>query len=471
MAGYGPPVDGPTRPYPSRHRSAPFSLSPLVLLRFFSLSPSLLLLTRLVEGTVGGRGQGRPMTYVSPSSSPSSPPALGSLPFLPFPSLAIHVLATRSVANNADATRRTSPEAHALPSSALPSPFFAPSPSLAPRSSGLHQIPRTHLLASLMRGTISGLGPRVSSFALCPTPRTPPTSRSASAYTSHIRARASHIAAGAPSRPRGCAARTPLPSSILCVSSLLSPLRVLMLMCSATSGFAFPHLTEAEAEDRMNASVPGCGCARHYDEGALRDQALRKATLRATATGRSTTSPLSSSPTFPGSPTAIPPHYEILYENPVNPRSGNNLCGVDLDRECAELTSIWGNDDDHMDEQFLRPAIGRTFSIELTHPSFNHAIAIANNVDPTLDQTTVELPIVPVGDQYTLQFVNITDINQIFATSGDFSIAAAASPSSTVSTASPSPTSTSIPAAGMSTPAAMSGISSAFTSIGIVPSP
>ncbi|KAJ7832955.1 hypothetical protein B0H13DRAFT_2679039 [Mycena leptocephala] len=193
---------------------------------------------------------------------------------------------------------------------------------------------------------------------------------------------------------------------------------------------------------------------------------------------------LSSSPTFPGSPTAIPPHYEILHENPVNPRSGNNLCGVDLDRERAQLTSIWGNDDDHMDEQFLRPvrlvwkrleladgAIGRTFSIELTHPSFNHAIAIANNVDPTLDQTTVELPIVPAGDQYTLQFANITDINQIFATSGDFSIAAAASPSSTVSTASASPTSTSIPAAGSSTPAAMSGIPSASTSIGIVPSP
>ncbi|KAJ7849769.1 hypothetical protein B0H13DRAFT_2674659 [Mycena leptocephala] len=182
-------------------------------------------------------------------------------------------------------------------------------------------------------------------------------------------------------------------------------------------------------------------------------------------------SPLRSSPPFPGSPTAIPPHYEILYENPVNPRPGNNLCGVDLDRERAQLTSIWGNDDDHMDEQFLRPAIDRTFSIELTHPSFNHAIAIANNVDPKLDQTTVELPIVPAGDQYTLQFVNITDINQIFATSGDFSIAAAASPSSTVSTASASPTSTSIPAAGSSIPAAMSGIPSASTSIGMVPSP
>ncbi|KAJ7761636.1 hypothetical protein B0H14DRAFT_3510917 [Mycena olivaceomarginata] len=100
-----------------------------------------------------------------------------------------------------------------------------------------------------------------------------------------------------------------------------------------------------------------------------------------------------------------------------------------------------------------------TFSIELTHPSFNQAIAIANNVDPTLDQITVELPIVPASklsipstqDQYTLEFVNITNINQIFATSAQFSIAAAASPSlsatSAISTTPPSVVGTSTPVA------------------------
>ncbi|KAF7365734.1 hypothetical protein MVEN_00447200 [Mycena venus] len=98
-----------------------------------------------------------------------------------------------------------------------------------------------------------------------------------------------------------------------------------------------------------------------------------------------------------------------------------------------------------------------TFSIELSHPSFNAAIAIANNVDPTLNQITVELPIVPGGDQYTLEFVNITDINQVFAMSGDFSIAAAASPSASAS-AIPSTTSASfsVPLGGSSTPTAMS---------------
>ncbi|KAK7042852.1 hypothetical protein R3P38DRAFT_2892408 [Favolaschia claudopus] len=56
---------------------------------------------------------------------------------------------------------------------------------------------------------------------------------------------------------------------------------------------------------------------------------------------------------------------------------------------------------------------------------YNMAFAIANNVDPTLNQLVIELPLVRAGDQYTLEFVNITNISQIFAMSPDFSIAAA----------------------------------------------
>ncbi|KAJ7634048.1 hypothetical protein B0H17DRAFT_845700, partial [Mycena rosella] len=62
------------------------------------------------------------------------------------------------------------------------------------------------------------------------------------------------------------------------------------------------------------------------------------------------------------------------------------------------------------------------FSIELTHPSFNNDFAIANNVDPTKNSLTVLIPEVPPEDGYTLQFVNITNINQIFSTSSSFSI-------------------------------------------------
>ncbi|KAJ7154961.1 hypothetical protein C8R43DRAFT_1000801 [Mycena crocata] len=103
-----------------------------------------------------------------------------------------------------------------------------------------------------------------------------------------------------------------------------------------------------------------------------------------------------------------------------------------------------------------------TFSIELFHPSFNEAIAIANNVDPSTGQITVALPIVPAGDQYTLEAVNITNINQVFATSADFNIAAAPSPSMTLSSASATAPA-SIPVGGSS--ASASGIPS-----GVIPS-
>ncbi|KAF7312804.1 hypothetical protein MKEN_00963800 [Mycena kentingensis (nom. inval.)] len=76
------------------------------------------------------------------------------------------------------------------------------------------------------------------------------------------------------------------------------------------------------------------------------------------------------------------------------------------------------------------------FSIELHHDSFNQDFAIANNVNPAAKSITIDLPQVPAGDGYTLNFVNITDITKVYASSGEFSIAAAASGSATRSTAS-----------------------------------
>ncbi|KAF7312810.1 hypothetical protein MKEN_00964400 [Mycena kentingensis (nom. inval.)] len=76
------------------------------------------------------------------------------------------------------------------------------------------------------------------------------------------------------------------------------------------------------------------------------------------------------------------------------------------------------------------------FSIELHHDSFNQDFAIANNVDPATKSITIDLPQVPAGDGYTLNFVNITDITKVYASSSGFSIAAAASGSATRSTAS-----------------------------------
>ncbi|KAJ7681080.1 hypothetical protein DFH06DRAFT_1315810 [Mycena polygramma] len=69
------------------------------------------------------------------------------------------------------------------------------------------------------------------------------------------------------------------------------------------------------------------------------------------------------------------------------------------------------------------------FSIELNHPSFNSAFAIANNVNPADNNATIVIPPVPAEDNYTLTFVNVTNINDVFATSPSFSIGAATSAS------------------------------------------
>ncbi|TFK56827.1 hypothetical protein OE88DRAFT_60676 [Heliocybe sulcata] len=50
------------------------------------------------------------------------------------------------------------------------------------------------------------------------------------------------------------------------------------------------------------------------------------------------------------------------------------------------------------------------FSIELVNTVFHNSFAIANNVNPTLNSMTIALPIVPVGDGYTLEAVNVTSV-------------------------------------------------------------
>ncbi|KAJ6493165.1 hypothetical protein C8R45DRAFT_1095679 [Mycena sanguinolenta] len=72
-----------------------------------------------------------------------------------------------------------------------------------------------------------------------------------------------------------------------------------------------------------------------------------------------------------------------------------------------------------------------TFTIELANEKFHNSLAIANNVDPSEGNISVVIPPVPVGSGYTLQFVNITNIDQQYATSDQFSIAPTLSESST----------------------------------------
>ncbi|KAJ7439223.1 hypothetical protein FB451DRAFT_1302672 [Mycena latifolia] len=71
------------------------------------------------------------------------------------------------------------------------------------------------------------------------------------------------------------------------------------------------------------------------------------------------------------------------------------------------------------------------FSIELNHPSFNSALALANNVDSSSLSKDIALPVVPAEDGYTITFVDISNINAVFATSADFAIGAASTTQST----------------------------------------
>jgi len=77
-----------------------------------------------------------------------------------------------------------------------------------------------------------------------------------------------------------------------------------------------------------------------------------------------------------------------------------------------------------------------TFSIELLNVVFHNSFAIANNVQPSAGTITLTLPSVPPGDGYTLEAVDISNITNVYATSGSFSIAAESTVTSTSSSTS-----------------------------------
>ena len=78
---------------------------------------------------------------------------------------------------------------------------------------------------------------------------------------------------------------------------------------------------------------------------------------------------------------------------------------------------------------FLQCFSSTTFSFELIHTTFNNAFAIANNVDPASLSLTVVLPVIPASaspnsDDYTIQAVEIGNVNNVFSTSPPFSVGA-----------------------------------------------
>ncbi|KAJ7755085.1 hypothetical protein B0H14DRAFT_3512404 [Mycena olivaceomarginata] len=68
---------------------------------------------------------------------------------------------------------------------------------------------------------------------------------------------------------------------------------------------------------------------------------------------------------------------------------------------------------------------------QLFHQSFNDNYAIANNVDASTLSKTMELPVVPTTDgDFYITFVDISDINSVFATSQTFTISLEGTPHS-----------------------------------------
>ncbi|KAI0286862.1 hypothetical protein BGY98DRAFT_1092467 [Russula aff. rugulosa BPL654] len=63
------------------------------------------------------------------------------------------------------------------------------------------------------------------------------------------------------------------------------------------------------------------------------------------------------------------------------------------------------------------------FSLELVNVVFHNTFALANNVQTSSGQVNVTIPIVP-ADSYTIEAVQINDVNSVIATSGSFNIGA-----------------------------------------------
>jgi hypothetical protein len=63
------------------------------------------------------------------------------------------------------------------------------------------------------------------------------------------------------------------------------------------------------------------------------------------------------------------------------------------------------------------------FSLYLVNEAFHDSFAIANNVLPTQGSIDITLPVVPVGDGYTLKAVNVGNINDVYSETAGFSVA------------------------------------------------
>ncbi|KAI0050591.1 hypothetical protein FA95DRAFT_1581118 [Auriscalpium vulgare] len=76
----------------------------------------------------------------------------------------------------------------------------------------------------------------------------------------------------------------------------------------------------------------------------------------------------------------------------------------------------------------------QVITIELVNTIFHNTFAIANNIQSTAGTITLLLPVIPAGDGYTLEAIDIGNQNNVFATSGDFPALPVSTPASTSTT-------------------------------------
>ncbi|KAG1783358.1 hypothetical protein EV702DRAFT_254877 [Suillus placidus] len=87
-----------------------------------------------------------------------------------------------------------------------------------------------------------------------------------------------------------------------------------------------------------------------------------------------------------------------------------------------------------------------SFSLYMVNTIFHNTFAIANNVQASAGMITLTLPQVPVGDGYTVEATSNSNINSVYAQSGDFVVSAMTTAStSSMSTMSMSSSSTGTP--------------------------
>ncbi|KAI0361070.1 hypothetical protein OH77DRAFT_1417270 [Trametes cingulata] len=106
------------------------------------------------------------------------------------------------------------------------------------------------------------------------------------------------------------------------------------------------------------------------------------------------------------------------------------------------------------------------FTLRLVNANqFHDTFAIAGNLDPSADFASFQLPVVPEG-QYTLQAINVTDQNQIYDETPQFTIGAALSTSSSAASSTASATSSGSASASVTGSATLTVPGSSATSSG-----